>query len=218
MMMMRYMVICLLSMQVAFTAPGQKIATDSLPAAPDTVSAPWSFEADIYYYILPDEKNTTTLLGYADHKAVHVEARYNYEDVNSASLFAGYRFEGGRGLKFSITPMLGFVFANTDGIVPGLEASLAWKKLDFYTENEHVFDFAGKQYNFFYSWTELAITPFRNFRTGLSGNRTRLYQSDLEIQKGIFAEYSFWKITAGVHYFNPFSNDDFVIATLAVEF
>lgn len=215
---MRYIILCLLSIQVSITLRAQESVNDSLQAASDSISSAWSFETDAYYYILPGGKNTTTLMGYTDHKAFHFEARYNYEDLQSASLFAGYRFEGGRGLKFSVTPMLGFVFGNTDGIVPGLEASLAWKKLDFYTENEHVFDFAGKAYNFFYSWTELAITPFRNFRTGISGNRSRLYQSDLEIQKGIFTEYSFWKITAGVHYFNPFSNDDFVIATLAVEF
>ncbi|HET6722474.1 MAG TPA: hypothetical protein VFH07_06970, partial [Chitinophagaceae bacterium] len=70
----------------------------------------------------------------------------------------------------------------------------------------------------FYTWTELAITPFKNFRTGISGNRTRLYQTGLEVQKGIFTQYSFWKLTAGLHYFNPFSDDYFLIATMSIEF
>jgi len=217
-MIMRYIILWLLSMQVALTVSAQESANDSLQATADTISSSWSFEADAYYYILPGEKNTTTLMGYADRKALHVEARYNYEDVKTVSLFGGYRFEAGRKLQLSITPMLGFALGNTNGVVPGLEASLTWKIFDFYSESEYVFDLKGKENDFFYSWTELAVTPFSNFRTGISGNRTRLFQSNLEIQKGIFAQYSFWKLTAGVHYFNPFSDEGFVIATLAVEF
>lgn len=205
-------------MQVAFTAFAQQTTKDTVPPTPDTISSSWSFAAAAYYYILSGEKNTTTLLGYADHKSLHLETRYNYEDQKTASVFGGYMFEAGRKLVLNITPMIGFVIGKTNGIVAGLETSLTWKKFDFYSETEYVFDFNGKENNFLYTWTELAIVPFQNFRTGISGNRTRLFQSDLEIQKGIFAEYSFWKLTSGVHYFNPFSNDDFVILTLGIEF
>ena len=215
---MQYLITGLFFMNVSITALAQQTTHDSLPADPDTISSSWSFEIEAYYYILPGEKNTTTLIGYANHKALHLETRYNYEDANTASIFGGYRFDAGHKLLLSITPMLGFVFGNTNGIAPGLETSLSWKKLDFYSESEYVLDFDGKENDFFYTWTELAITPLRNFRTGISGNRTRLFHSPLEIQKGIFAEYSFWKLTAGVHYFNPFSDDDFVIATLDIEF
>ena len=216
---MRHLIISLLSILVAFTSFAQKTTNDSLQTKTDTVSSSsWSFAAATYYYILPGEKNTTTILGYADHKALHLETRYNYEDRETGSVFGGYVFEAGNKLTVSLTPMIGIVFGNTNGIAPGLEASLAWKKFDFYSETEYVFDFDGKENNFLYTWTELAITPFRNFRTGISANRTRLYQSDLEVEKGIFIQYSFWKLTAGVHYFNPFSNDDFVIATLGIEF
>ena len=215
---MRHLIINLLLVQFAFTSFAQQTTNDSLQTKTDTVSSSWSFAAATYYYILPGENNTATLLGYADHKALHLETRYNYEDRNTGSVFAGYLFEAGNKLTVSLTPMIGLVFGNTNGIAPGLEASLAWKKLDVYSETEYVFDIDGKENNFLYTWTELAITPFRNFRTGISGNRTRLYQSGLEVQKGIFIQYSFWKLTTGVHYFNPFSSDEFVIATLGIEF
>jgi len=38
------------------------------------------------------------------------------------------------------------------------------------------------------------------------------------LQRGAFAQYSFWKLTAGVYYFNPFSNNDFVIVSLSMDF
>ena len=217
-MIMRYLITGFLLIHIAFKLSAQEAVKDSLSKAPDSTSSSWSFSAAAYYYILPHEKNTTTLLGYADHKSLHFEARYNYEDRETGSVFGGYVFEGGGELSWSLTPMIGFVFGRTDGIAPGLETSFAWKKLDFYSESEYVIDFAGKENNFFYTWTEFAITPFKNFRTGISGNRTRLYQSDLEVQKGIFAQYSFWKLTTGLHYFNPFSDDNFLIATLSIEF
>ena len=205
---------------IVFIVPGfaQQTNTDSSQANSDSIVADWSFEVDAYYYILPEEKNTTTLIAYADYRALHMEARYNYEDVNTGSLFLGYGFEMGNKLVLNLTPMIGCAFGNTNGIVPGLETGLSWKKFDFYSEMEYVIDLEGKENNYFYTWTELAITPFHHFRTGVSASRTRLYQTDFDLQRGVFAQYSFWKLTAGIHYFNPFTHDDFGIATLAIEF
>jgi hypothetical protein len=217
-MIMRNFQISIVLTLLTFNVHAQKATTDSLLSAPDTLSSDWSFGADVWYFILPGETDIPLLLVFAEYNAFYVVARYNYEDLNTASLFGGYRFDTGSKLKLSITPMIGVVFGNTSGIASGLEVSLIWKKLDFYSENELVFDFARKENNFFNSWTELAVTLFGNSRTGISASRTRLFQSDIELQKGIFTQYSFWKLTAGVHYFNPLSNDYYLIATLGMEF
>jgi len=186
--------------------------------AKDSSGSAWSFSASGYYYFIPNDKNTFTLIGYADHKALHLETRYNYEDEKTGSVFGGWRFATGIKLQFGATPMLGIVFGNTNGIAPGIELDLTYWLLDFYSESEYVIDFESKENNFFYTWTELAINPLHSLRTGISGQRTRLYETELDVQKGVFAEYSFWKLTTGVHYFNPFSSDDFVILTLSIDF
>ena len=95
--------------------------------------------------------------------------------------------------------MIGVVFGNLKGFAPALELELSYKAFDFYTENEYVIDHAGGMYNFFYTWNELGFSPVERFI------------------RGIFAEYSFWKLTAGVHYFNPFSKEYFFIASLNFE-
>jgi hypothetical protein len=186
--------------------------------AEDTTEAQWSFSTSGYYYFIPDDNNTFTFIGTADHKALHLEGRYNYEDQKTASLFAGWRFEKGNEFKFAATPMIGIAFGNTNGFVPALKLDAAYKLFDFYSESEYLVDFAGKEYNYFYTWSELAVSPFYFLRTGISAQRTRLYQTGLDLQRGIFAEYSFRKLTAGVHYFNPFSKDNFVIVSFAVDF
>lgn len=184
----------------------------------DSSGSKWSFSTSGYYYFIPDDKNTYTIIGYADYKALHLEARYNYEDLNTASAFAGWRFETGKKLQFGATPMLGFAIGNTDGIIPALELDATYKIFDFYSESEYLVDFAGNENNFFYTWSELAVSPTDALRTGISIQRTKLYETGLDTQRGIFAEYSFWKLTAGMYYFNPFSPDNFVIAALSIDF
>jgi len=216
---MRYLFIYLLSTLCIAPVLAQQTVKDSSQLSTDSIAPAWSFGAEALYYILPDENNTTTFIGYADYKALHLEARYNYEDTKTGAVFGGYRFDGGRKIQWGLTPIVGLVFGNTDGIAPGLETDFSWKKIDFYSETEYVIDFSGEENNFLYTWLELAVTPFNNFRTGISANRTKLYQTSRDIQRAFFIQYSFWKLTAGLHYFNPFTtNEGFGIATLAIEF
>jgi hypothetical protein len=196
----------------------QSTVQDTAVEVPDTIPASWAFEADILYYIFPEASNTATLIGYADYKAWHLEARYNYEDENSVSLFGGYRFDVGQKVAVGFTPMLGILIGPTSGLIPGLEVDITWKKLDFYSESEYVLDLGDGDGHYFYTWAELAISPMDHWRTGISVNRTRLYESSLDLQRGAFVQYSFSRIRMGIHYFNPFTDEDFILTTLAVAF
>jgi hypothetical protein len=184
----------------------------------DTSASSLSVSATGYYYFFQGSSNNTlTLIGYLDYKSLHLEPRYNYEGQNTGSVFAGWKFEAEGNVSFAATPMIGIVFGSLKGFAPGLELELSFKKFDFYTESEYVIDQAGSEFNFFYTWTELGYSPVEKFRTGISIQRTRLYETGVDIQRGIFAEYSFWKMTAGLHYFNPFTADYFFIASLNFE-
>jgi hypothetical protein len=209
--MTKFFILSFLAGIISTSGRSQKVATDSAPPK-------WSFSAAAYYYIVPDQENTVSVIGYADHQSLHLEGRYNYEDFKTGSLFAGWRFEKGNKFVFGATPMLGLVVGNTDGFAPALELDASYKIFDYYSETEYVLDFSGKENNFLYTWGELGVTPFNRFRTGISYQRTRLYQSQFEIQRGIFAEYQFWKLTTGLYYFDPFSNSQFVIASLSIDF
>ena len=178
----------------------------------------WSFSTTAYYYFVPDNQNLLSLLGYADYKSLHLEARYNYEALHTGSVFAGWRLETGEKLLFAATPMFGFLFGQTTGVAPGLELELSYKAFDFYSETEWVADFSGGENNYLYTWLELAATPFKNFRTGISAQRARIYHTDFDMQRGFLAEYSFWKLTAGVYYFDPFAPGNFLIFSLKLGF
>ena len=115
----------------------------------DSSHPEWSFSTSGYYYFTPDDENTFTVIGYADHQALHFEARYNYEDLNTTSAFAGWRFDGGKKIRFSAAPMLGLAVGNTDGLVTAFEFDAAYKIFDLYSESEYLFNFASKEDDFF---------------------------------------------------------------------
>jgi len=178
----------------------------------------WNFSAWAEMFIIPHEDDIFNPTFYARHNKLHLEGRYNYEDKNTASLWAGRRFKFGEGVKFVFVPMAAIVFGNTNGVAPGLELEIMYKKFDFYSESEHVFDFSTSENNFFYMYSELAMRPIKPLRTGLIAQRTKLFESKRELQRGVFAEYYFGRFRAGVFYFNPFAPDQFWIASFSVDF
>jgi hypothetical protein len=203
------MILLLLASLLPLFAVGQQ---DSPP------DSSWSFSVSGYYFLVPEDQNTISFIGYADHKKLHLEARYNYEDQHTGSVFAGWRFAKEGKIQWAVIPMLGGVFGNKDGIAPGLELEAAYKKFGFYSETEYVFDFAGNENNFLYTWGELSYTPMEVLNVGFSFQRTLLYQSDLEVQRGIMVKWFPGKLTTGIYYFNPFSDGNLLIMMLSFEF
>jgi len=96
--------------------------------------------------------------------------------------------------------------------------TFTWKGFELYSESENVFDFEGSENNFFYTWTDITYSPTDWLWFGLSGQRTRLYQTDLEIQRGVLigGGYKAWELTGYVY--NVGFDEPFVLLTLSVSF
>ena len=139
---------------------------------------------------MPDSRNYVQPTVTADRQWLHLEARYNYEDLDTGSAWVGYNFSVGEKLSLDFTPMLGGVFGNTTGIAPGYRGTLSWWKLVLYSEGEYVFDTGDRSASFFYNWSELSFSPVEWFRFGLVAQRTRAYESDRDIQRGFLVGFS----------------------------
>ena len=162
----------------------------------------WSFSVSAATYIVPNDQEYAQPTFTADRDWLHLEARYNYESLKTGSVWVGYNFSGGEKLEWEFTPMLGGVFGNTTGIAPGYKGSLSWWKLELYSEGEYVFDTGNSGGSFFYSWSELSVSPVEWFRVGLVGQRTRAYQTDVDIQRGLLVGFSYKKMDFTTYSFN----------------
>jgi len=181
-----------------------------------TAVTDWEFsaETDLYFtdpfIFLP--------IFIADKAKLHLEARFNYEDLKTASAWVGYNFFGGDEFEYFITPMVGGAFGRTNGIAPGLEFTLGYAGFELYSESEYLFDFESEENNFFYSWTDFTYSPLDWLWFGISGQRTKLYDTEVEIDRGLIlgAAYRNFEITG--YFYNPFTDDVFFMMALSTEF
>lgn len=180
-------------------------------------SSAWNFNADANFYFIPNDFFILPVLK-ADKNKLHLEARYNYEERETFSAWVGYNFTGGKKIEYTLTPMVGGLAGYSKGIAPGLEATVTFGKFEFYSELEYVFDFNAREGNFFYNWTDLSYAATDWLWFGLSGQRTRLYQTDLDIQRGLLvgAGLKQWELTT--YLYNIGFDNPLVLVTLSFGF
>lgn len=187
-------------------------------AAADSSLDQWSFSINIAGYIVPHARSYASPTFSADRSHLHLGLRYNYEDKETGSLWVGYNFEVGEKLAFRATPLVGGIFGNTTGVAPGYLVGITWKRLELSTEGEYVFDTRDSTGSFFYSWMELSYSPQDWCRAGLVVQRTKAYQTTLDIQRGLLIGFSHKKVSFTTYIFNAGWTDPTVVLSLGLNF
>lgn len=204
--------------QTEGAATGTPVASGTAGALAEPPDASWSFSASAYVYIVPESREYVQPTFAADREWLHLEARYNYEDLETGSAWVGYNVGGGEKLAWELTPMLGAVFGNTTGMAPGYKGSLSWWNLELYSEGEYVWDPADSSASYFYNWSELSFWAVDWFRIGMVTQRTRAYDSDREIQRGILAGVAYKRVDFTAYLFNPDDSEPILALALGVTF
>jgi hypothetical protein len=185
------------------------------PPAPENT---WAYSITVDAYFSPNQAGYATPIVTADRSWLHLEGRYNYEDLDTGSLWAGYNFAAGKKLMLDVTPMIGGVFGRTSGIAPGCEASLSYKKIALSVSNEYVYNPARKSENFYYSWLQLTYSPARWLNFGALTQHTKAFGSQAYEQPGVFVgvSHKHWYFTTYV--FSARIDDPTAILEAAVNF
>jgi len=193
-------------------------ATNSVPEVLHEDSADhWSFTPSLYGYIVPESRDYVNPNLSVDRGRLHLEARYNYEALDSGSLWVGYNFHTGENLVFEITPMVGGVFGHLSGVAPGCNFSLSYKRFSFSSQSELVFD-ASDSEHFFYTWTELTYSPWEWLRAGVVIQRTRAYKSDLDVQRGFLVGVTYKRADFAAYVFNLGWTDPTIVLATSFNF
>jgi len=196
-------------------------ATAGTPPVTSAAPAPekaWSFSASAYTYVLPDDPDYVQPTIAADCGWLHLEGRFNYEDLDTGSAWFGYNFSVGETLTLEFTPMVGAVFGNTTGIAPGYKGSLGWGMLDLSSETEYVIDTGSSADSFLYTWSELGLTPVEWCRFGLVVQRSKAYKTEFDIQRGVFLGVSYKRVDVTAYVFNPDASRPIIVVGVGVSF
>jgi hypothetical protein len=185
-------------------------AVAALAAAPMPAAAtPWSFDASGFVFVPQDDDASVSPIFAGDRGPLHLEARYNYEDLETASAFIGRTFEFEDGdVTGSVVPVFGVVVGNTAGIAPGVNFELYWNRFTFTTESELVIELPDSDESFLYSWTEATFAPVRGLQLGVAIQRAKLEEIGLEVRRGPMLTLSRARGWLGLYWFDPDSPDD----------
>jgi len=121
-------------------------------------------------------------------------------------------------LTYEATPLIGMVFGETSGVAPGLELTLEWKKWEFYTEAEYLFDSEEWDDNFLYNWSELSYYFVESLRGGIVAQRTRLVDVDPEIERGPLMGFERGNFNFTGYVFNIFTEDMYPVFSIGMDF
>jgi hypothetical protein len=178
----------------------------------------WEFDASAYLYFLKDDFFVLPVAK-ADRGRLHLEARYNYEDRKTASLWVGMNFHAGEEFTLDVTPMAGIIFGNSDGIAPGILLTMSYKRFELYTEGEYFFSTEDISLHYGYLWTDLIYSPTDWLSVGISGQRTRLYQTSVDVQRGIMASFNYKNAKLTGYWYNiGMGSSSFAILGLGYSF
>ena len=204
---------------LAATSESAPTGTETPPALQkEAVGKPWSFSAAALAYFVPDDGNLLVPVVTADRSRLHLEARYNYEARDTGSAWIGYNLHFGEKLTWDITPLAGVVFGNTAGIAPGYRSTLGWWRLELYSEGEYLIDTGDASDSYFYTWSELTMSPVDWFRFGMVVQRTKLYKTDFDIQRGLLAGFSYRQVDITAYVFNPDESEPTVVLGVGLGF
>jgi hypothetical protein len=178
----------------------------------------WEFAITAYPTQVRGGEDTVSAIAVADRGPLHLEARYGYETKDSRSAFLGWTFSGGDAVTWELTPLLGGAWGPFKAFVPGFEASLARKRLDFYVEAEFVRDRDDPSASYNYAWSEIGFMAFEWLRIGAVGQRTRAYGGEREFQRGPFVQATWGAVTIGGFWFNPGSDEQVFVGSIGVSF
>ena len=114
--------------------------------------------------------------------------------------------------------MFGVVFGKTTGVAPGYNLALGYRKIELISQGEYVVDTGDTSNSFFYSWNELVYSPVDWFHAGLVSQRTRAYQTPLDVQRGFSAGFAYKKADFTTYVFNAGWTDPTVVLALTFKF
>jgi len=203
---------------LALLLAAARSAAQEVAAAGGEAAPAWEFNASLYGYFPPEDRHYAQPTIIANHDWLHLEGRYNYEGLKTGSAWVGWNLGVGDAMRLDATPMVGGVFGDMRGVAPGLELTLSYERFELYSEIEYVIDVENSGNNFLYNWAQLGYSPLDWLTVGLVSQRTRAYETGLDVQRGFFVGFSYKSLKLTTYVFNLGWEKATVVSSLAVSF
>ena len=113
------------------------------------VAVPFLFITDPGVALRASNAVALAMLAGMGFKLGRYEARYNYENLETGSFWIGHNLSFGSKVTLDLTPMIGGVFGQSNGVAPGYLATLSYRRLTLDAQREYLFDTSDRSGSFF---------------------------------------------------------------------
>jgi hypothetical protein len=197
---------------------GATATSASLESDTERNETKWEFTLSSFTYLAQHARDYVNPNFTADRDWLHLEARYNYEELKTGSVWFGYNFSAGKKLQFEITPMLGGVFGDITGIAPGYTILIRYKTIELSVQGEYFFDAGTRSGDFFYNWSELSASPAHWFRVGIVIERTQASGFSSEVRRGPLVGFRYKDVELTTYWLGPGSSEATFVFGVTVNF
>ncbi len=171
-----------------------------------------------YYYMGRYKTfNIVPVVYYQTDNNWYAEGRYNYEAINTLSLYAGKTFEKKDAFSYSGSPIVGVVLGQMNGGSAGINLEMDYKRFFFNTQSQFTFSVQQLRNNFFYSWSDLTYRFSESFSAGISLQQTKLYQINGAFERGFLIKPGFKSWTFPLYIFSPETNERYFVLGINYE-
>jgi hypothetical protein len=187
----------------------------------DASTAPpgWHLEFELNGFFQLSERGYLAPVASADRGPLHLEARYNYEDLHTATFSAGWSFRrGSEDTSLRVAPLLGGAVGRSPGVLPGLELEAEWWRLSYSLELEYLFNVKDSSESFFYTWSELTLEVTSFLWVGGSWQRFKQARSDRELDVGPMIGGGFGPVSLSFYYYGLGTSERWALVSLDVRF
>lgn len=165
------------------------------------------------YHYVGNQDNTVIVpvVHFQSKKGWYGEARYNYDELNTFSVYGGKTFSWNRAVAFSVTPLLGVSVGQLHALSTGNNIDASYQNFFFSSQSQYTFSTRAREENYFFSWIEAGYQPSNWLYAGLTMQHTRVYKTPHLVEPGILLGFSFKRWSLPLYYFNPLKKDQFFI-------
>ena len=166
-----------------------------------------------YYYMQP--KNIGFVVPKLSYQASgnwYAEARYNYEEMQTASLHFGRKISFNALSGLEVTPLLGVCFGALNAGSVGASVEFSLSRFSFFSEPQYVRSFKDSSATYFYSWSEMLYNFSSSFYGGLALQQTKMIAQSHFFEPGLVAGCTIKNFDIPLYCFSMFNrNKNFVL-------
>lgn len=170
-----------------------------------------------HYFFTPAPGSTgmvTPMANFTSSNNWYGEARYNFDELNTFSFYAGKKFSGGNNFSWEATPVVGGLMGQMTGGALGMNFEMGYKRLFLLSQSQYCFSIENNDDKYFYNWLEMGVEATGWLYAGLALQQTNIYRTEGKMEPGCMIGFSIKNWTIPLYAFNTSEQERYFVLGL----